>query len=109
MTDTAIPVAQKPPVSTWISLGALVISLGGVGMVVLGQFFAPRDIQTTIAVIEERYRHLDWKVETIRVGQINTAAQVQTLNVNVAKLLERRGIEPEPAPALMAAPPRPER
>lgn len=100
--------AARPfPVSLWISIGAIVISLAGATMVVLGQFFAPKSIETKLAVIEEKQRTLDWRVEVVRVGQENGTAQIQTLNVNVARLLERLQVEAAPPAAMMAAPPGP--
>jgi hypothetical protein len=91
-------------IGVWISLAALVISLMGGGTVILSQFFAPKAVETDIAVIQEKQRTLDWKVETVRVEQQNASGQVQTINLNVVKLLERFRIEPEPTPAQLPLP-----
>ena len=95
------------PVGTWLSIAAFVMSLVGAGMVILGQFFAPKTIEGRLAVIETTQKFTDWKVEVVRVGQENASAQINTLNINVAKLLERYNVEPQPPPAMMAAPPAP--
>lgn len=114
MADAAAAPAPTPApkhhhvsIGTWLSIAAFVMSLIGASMVILSQFFAPKTLEGQLAVIEERAKFTDWKVEVVRVGQENASAQIQTLNVNVAKLLEHYHVEPQPPPALMAAPPAP--
>ena len=100
--------ASKPriPAPVLISLAAFVLSLLGAGGLVMGKFFAPKSVETTLAVVEEKQRHMDWKIDVLRVGQDNAGAQIQNLNINVAKLLERFKVEPMPQP-VAAEPPAP--
>lgn len=101
------PQKSRLSIGTWLSIAAFTLSLTGAAGVVMGKFFAPKSVETTLAVIQEKQHHLDWKVEVVRVGQENGNAQVQTLNINMAKLLERFRVTAEPAPATIAAPPEP--
>jgi len=110
MTAPAPPApTTKTPLATWIAGSMLVIGLMGGTMVILNQFFAPKSIETKLSVIESNQTHLDWRIESVRVTQANTTAQVQQLNVHIARLLEHWHIPKEAPPELLAMPAEPPR